>query len=520
MKAVKTTFRKNSLLLILLLLGSHFSYSQSGLSTRESDYYTPPTRFVQNKNLRTDYGVDNNFNTNDSRKLQNAIDFISENGGGKLIIPAGKYSFESIWLKSNVHIVVNRGAIIRPAARSNTRQRNYSIFHVTSEEGQRNPIRNVSITSSGGKFLIDLSLARGDGKRVRVFDIRNVHNLLLSNFKIKDFHTRFASLEFLPLELPGVERLFSARKVLVKNLEGIGSADYGYGLIQIRSGKQMMFRNLGGIGGTTLRLEGHLKVFERPGGRDNMEDIVGRGIRCKNGNAALMLSPHYINNGIVDIRNISSINCGFAARLENAFTTSRERELGLTNGRFHPRSVVSGIKATFHNSLAQLKTKHYNLIPCSLRRFIQPNAITPSPDGVPSFNGPSVAAVTDATNYTINFKRNSVTITGDVPGGSPRLKISRDEDPHCSRRLTVNINELDIENDDFVVSYNKLNKQVELLNNTDLIENKVYLTDLSGAVLYNNVMKSANEVIDVSGFTPGIYIVKIEGNKAKKVIIN
>ena len=226
--------------------------------------------------------------------------------------------------------------------------------------------------------------------------------------------------------------LWIATNILIKNIEGTGDA--AYGLVHIRSGNQMMFKNLGGIGGTTLRLEGHLDIFEsKVGGADNMSNIVGRGIRGENGNAAVMLSPHYINNGIVDIRNISYVSCGFAVRIENAFATKREQALGLRNGRFDSKSVISGITASFGNTNAQLKEKHYKYLPCSLRSFLQKTPMSPDPvDHTRNFNGPSIAAVVNSANYAINFDEKTVKILKDVAGGSGRLKVAKKN--NCSKK--------------------------------------------------------------------------------------
>ena len=44
--------------------------------------------------------------------IQKAIDYISENGGGRLVFEAGNYVTGSIYLKSNVTLQLNYGATI------------------------------------------------------------------------------------------------------------------------------------------------------------------------------------------------------------------------------------------------------------------------------------------------------------------------------------------------------------------------------------------------------------------------
>ncbi|XMO85914.1 hypothetical protein AAFN75_14075 [Algibacter sp. AS12] len=374
-----------------------------GQIDKESNFYTEPISFKVTKNLKTDFKVDALFETDDSKELQKAIDCISEKGGGKLIIPKGNYSFTDIVLKSNVHIEIDSDAVIRPFKRSNNK--NYFIFLLSSDT--KEPIENASVVGVNGQFTIDLS--HTEHKKVRCFSIRNVHNFKLSNFKIIDNYTLFASLEFLPLEIKNGDKLYSSKNALIKNIDGLGIADYGYGLVQVRTGKNMLFKNLSGIGGTTLRLEGHLKILRAFGGKDNMEHIIGRGIRCEKGNSALMLSPHYIHNGLVDIRDISGIGCGFAVRIETGFANKDEKVLGLKPGYFSPESVVSNVKATFASSEAQIKPKHYKFMPCNLRELISEKPITPFPHG-DSYNGPSIAAVVYNSNYKINFSKKEVVL--------------------------------------------------------------------------------------------------------------
>jgi hypothetical protein len=389
---------KNNIFFVIVFLVPLLGFCQID---NEDNFYKAPTSFKVVKNLQTDFNVDSSFETDDSEKLQKAINFISKNGGGKLIIPKGNYSFADIVLKSNIHIEIDSEVVIRPFKRSN--DRNYFIFLLSSDT--KEPIENVSVSGIDGQFTMDVSHV--ENKRVRCFSIRNIHNFKISNFKIIDNYTLFASLEFLPLEIKKEDKLYSSKNGLIKNIDGLGIADYGYGLVQVRTGKNILFLNLSGIGGTTLRLEGHLKVLRAIGGKDNMEHIIGRNISCEKGNAALMLSPHYIYNGLVDVRDITAIGCGFAVRIDTGFANKDEKKLGLKPGYFSPESVVSNVKAIFAKTEAQVKPKHYKFMPCNLRSEIHKTPITPFPHG-DSYNGPSIAAVVYASNYKINFSKEDI----------------------------------------------------------------------------------------------------------------
>ena len=66
-------------------------------------------------NLKTDFGlVDDGAESNQSERLQKAIDEVSAKGGGRLIVPKGVYRFGGINLKSNVHLLVEKDTVIKP----------------------------------------------------------------------------------------------------------------------------------------------------------------------------------------------------------------------------------------------------------------------------------------------------------------------------------------------------------------------------------------------------------------------
>ncbi len=58
------------------------------------------------------FGVKSDGTTNNTRSIQRAIDYISAQGGGKLIFYVGRYLTGSIELKSGVTLVINEGAVL------------------------------------------------------------------------------------------------------------------------------------------------------------------------------------------------------------------------------------------------------------------------------------------------------------------------------------------------------------------------------------------------------------------------
>jgi polygalacturonase len=58
------------------------------------------------------FGIKSDGSTLNTRSIQKAIDFIGENGGGKLVFYVGRYLTGTIQLKSNVTIQLEEGAIL------------------------------------------------------------------------------------------------------------------------------------------------------------------------------------------------------------------------------------------------------------------------------------------------------------------------------------------------------------------------------------------------------------------------
>lgn len=63
----------------------------------------------------TDHGIYDNGRIY-TRELQSLIDTISENGGGVIEVPPGVYMTGAVFFKKNVHLFLNKGAMIRGSA--------------------------------------------------------------------------------------------------------------------------------------------------------------------------------------------------------------------------------------------------------------------------------------------------------------------------------------------------------------------------------------------------------------------
>ena len=133
------------------------------------------------RNLK-DYGlVDDQGKTDQSKKLQQAIDEIAEQGGGRLVMPKGTYRFANVYLKSNVHLLIEKDTVIKPYWPKGTKTVVFLLdVETPSSKNEamskdREYIQNVSIRGLGGRFIVDYS------DRERREGERQLHRLLWSH---------------------------------------------------------------------------------------------------------------------------------------------------------------------------------------------------------------------------------------------------------------------------------------------------------------------------------------------------
>ena len=200
-------------------------------------------------------------------------------------------------------------------------------------------------------------------------------------------------------------------------------AAYGYGLVQIQAAESVRFENLSGTGGVTLRMEAGEKRmnYSQIGGMNN---IVGRNISCTDGNAAVMISPHSMKNGVVTVDGVKSVGCGFAVRIADGYVATKYATPNLQPRTFAAGSSVKKVDATF-GLKAQLKPKHFKYVPALLGNSIQDQI--ESEDGE-SVRGPAIAAVLNEASYLVTVE--NVTSHGSKdtpaimrPSTSPTLRL-------------------------------------------------------------------------------------------------
>ncbi len=354
---------------------------------RADGFYQEPARARERvMDLKADFGASGRGAEDDSARLQQAIDSIARSGGGVVRIPAGEYAFAQVSLKSNVHLEIDPTAVIRPYLEG--AKKSVAIFAM-GRDGTL--VENTSIEGVGGRFTVNLS---PHAPGIVVVSFGHVRNFKVANVTIHDCLTKFASFQFGPSG-GTVAQPVRPRSGTIENASVTG-ADYGYGLVQVQSAESVLFQNLDGQGGVTLRLEtGEKKMNDSQIG--GVDRIVGKNISCTEGNAAVMISPHSMQNGVVEIDGVKSTGCGFGVRIDGGFISKKYTAGGLKKGAFARGSTVKNVDATF-GMKAQLKPKHYKYMPAGLVKFIHAEPI--GPDGA-SFTGPAIAAVLNDAEYEV-----------------------------------------------------------------------------------------------------------------------
>lgn len=406
MKLPKINQLPINILCVSVGLLSNFLVNANG-----NDFYRPATEFSTIEYFNAGHKSKDIFSYDDSHLLQQAIDRVSTNGGGKLIIAAGHYAINEIWLKSNVHLEIDSKAVFRPFLSKKTAKhgdrkkskKSYVLFNLSSLTTKA--LQNVSIKGINGNFTVDISQVPEQFNRV--FMLKNVENFLIENVDIKDQHSKFSAFVLNGETIKGY--VYSPRFGVIRNAN-LYQADYGYGLVQMQLGDKILFDNLYSKGGTTLRLETHTKNLYDPTRFSPVNNVIARNIRCENGNSAFMASPHYVKNGKFEADSIQAHNCGWAARISSGFVNENEKKIGLTPGEFSKSSTLSNVSATYNSNSAQLKPKHYRYMPCELRSLISKQPISAFPHG-DSFSGPAIGVLLNTADYAKLISAKSVSGT-------------------------------------------------------------------------------------------------------------
>ncbi|WP_139957232.1 hypothetical protein [Flavicella sediminum] len=455
----------NKLFVLLLVTISCFGQKQQ----KDSFYFNPNegSGFVEIEATDVNYSKGEAIN----HTLQKSIDKLTKKGG-VIKINSGTYKINGgLSFKSNVHIKVAAGAVFELDGTG-------TIF--SAQSGSEIPLTNFSFQGlgtdnrkSGGsddRFVIKFKYENksSNTKKSAVIRIGNASNFKLANFIIIDQYTQPSSIALSPEfttvnvfssdkeeNIDGKKAAKKAKKKsssrsnlinkvygvpskgIVENIDNLNGA-FGYGLVQMQAGNNIVYRNLSGTGGIIVRLESGLNINQlfRPVGSKAVYTVGGIGlpltidkqpkidlvyldhISCKDGHSAFSMSPHTIHQGRVFIKNIHVEACQDAGYVGDGFINNFSREeaagldvaaFGITPGSFSGESTVENVTAIFGQN-AQIKAKNFKYIPCELRIDKGADATDPNKGlaveiglDFESYRGPSLHSIKDGSTTGIKI---------------------------------------------------------------------------------------------------------------------
>jgi hypothetical protein len=368
--------------LTVLLFSTGICIAQSRLTDNETHFYV---NRIPDKEVTVQ--LTGAKGSQDADNLNKEITSLSKSGGGIIHIKKGTYYLSNIELRSNIHIKIDAGVVIEPDFTGIKTGANISIFDVVNQF----PVENVAITNadeddSSKNTWFTVNIPMSSYRRVNFAAFSNVKNFKISGLKITDSYTVFSAIV---LNLPkNGDRNNIPVNGIVKDVL-LTDAHVGYGVIQIQAGKTILCKNLDGEGGITLRIETGAKETNMVN-ETTVDDIVGRNIIIRNGDAAVDLSPHRVDQGRVDVEGIVAINSTYAVRLSAGFL---DKKTGTVDhmGTFNKRSYIGDITVTGGVG-AQIKSKDFQFFDCAYRDELIKKGMNPDEE---SYTGKSIGAIRD-----------------------------------------------------------------------------------------------------------------------------
>jgi len=351
------------------------------------------------------------FSPADSNLLNQEIQEVSNSGGGIIRVTGGTYYLLDVKLRSNVQLKFDADVTIQPDLSGNTSNKNLNIFEIGNEFFVENSaLTNTEQNSTDSSTWFKVVIPVGDYRGVRVAEYSNAHNFQVSGIRIEDTNSVFSSIV---LNLPDSNSKDEiSNNGIIKDIIAT-KAHVGYGIVQIQAGITILFKNLDGEGGSTLRVETGVAQINM----DNqltVDDVVGRNIIGRFGDGVLTFSPHRVNQGRVDVENITAINSTYAVRLAAGFLDNSGT---LDNiGTFNNLSYVGNINVTGGNG-AQIKSKDYPFFNCADRELLVSSDWNPDQE---SKSGKSIGVIRDNSSeasacengcYEVNVE--NINITND-----------------------------------------------------------------------------------------------------------
>lgn len=502
----KKQHMRNLILIIAICFSSYAVFSQR-LSEIESDYYDASNIGPNSVSVN----LTGNDNIDDSNTLNSAIENLSNNGGGVLTInkvPNKDYIYlRLINLKDKVHIKIASDVVIRPYYGGN-RPSNIIVFDI----GKSSPVRDIAITnvlenSINSNDYFTVELPGGDTERVKFINIKSGYNFKISGIKFFDSQTIFSNIECnLPNNQSRVEGDLPAFGI-VKNILSYQN-HVGYGVVQIRAGKNILFKNMDGEGGITLRIESGIPAVIQTA-EATINNVVGRDLIVRNGDAVAVLSPHRINQGKVDLSRIEAYNSTHAIQIASGFLDNKG---GVDNyGVFSSDSYIDQITNVSGGFGAQVKNKDVKLYPCSYRQQLNDdNGNDSGGESTVSYSLTVVRQGADSTNgnctngcYDTNLALpNANDVSGTALGINKMVVYLGTDDITCPPLSINKHNKIGLE-----IYPNPTNDAINIKFN-NYVPNKLSLIDSRGRKIkeydtINNALKKIR--LNISHLAEGLY---------------
>ncbi len=378
----------------------------------KSSYVEVMTTKMQTKDVVKDFGMKSDPTQDQSAKLQKAIDAVAKAGGGKLIIPKGTYCFVDVYMKSNVHILVSKDAVLKPywGDKDKVAMLYFSVDEkrITKDPSAPRFIENCSLRGLDGEYTVEYSDVDIKAARwgIRFIIAGNVKNFYIADFIAKDNFTTYCAATFVPSKIKGsldweVNRPTQGE---MRNCS-IYDAHPGYGLVQLHGSRDVYFEDLYAQGGVTLRLETgantpYIGVY----------DIKARNIVSENGRSALMMGPHIAQNGTVTVDGLKSISSSFALTVGKGFVVGKHtNDPDAKVGRFSDDCAIHNIEAIY-GTHAQVKGQvAYMFDPEQYKELSYDNR---QPDNLKWLVGPSIAAVYNHLEGVYNVDLKNIKASG------------------------------------------------------------------------------------------------------------
>ncbi|MBB3696500.1 Ig-like domain-containing protein [Flammeovirga yaeyamensis] len=369
-------------IIITLLFGSITAFAQVEAPSKlpserlESEFFTDNTDSYSEAQRIT---LSNNPG-DDSPTLQGHINALSKSGGGVITIPEGTWELGEIVLLSDVHLMFDENAIVKPVLSNKTDK---SIF-IMGFAGAS--ISNISIRSLSGQFTIDMSEISYD-LRVLPFNVKDLENFMIAGCHVIDKRTVHSTVNCGVSANNGVWA--GARLGLVKDIT-VENAHDGYGAVQVRVGDRLHFKNIISLsGGATLRIETdahETSGYNAPREITRISEISGYNIKCNEGNSAVMIQPWGITNGWFDVEKIEATSCMATVRIDRAFVDRDADDIG----SFDIDSRITDVTSTY-GLKAHIKDGNFKSVPCHMRDMMNDTPVEGT--GGRFFEGPTIAPI-------------------------------------------------------------------------------------------------------------------------------